>query len=74
MPAGLVDRGGFRKSSGSLAVTQIFALLARERLGCGSSLKRADTQLFVIGNAATLVADACLKGELCSWLDSTRFW
>jgi hypothetical protein len=30
--------------------------------------------LFVIGNAATLIADACLKGELCSWLDRARFW
>ena len=30
--------------------------------------------LFVIGNAATLITDACLKGELCSWLDRARFW
>ncbi len=30
--------------------------------------------LFVIGNAATLVADACLEGQLRSWLDRARFW
>ena len=30
--------------------------------------------LFVIGNAATLIADAGLKGQFCGWLDRARFW
>jgi hypothetical protein len=30
--------------------------------------------LFVIGNAATLITDAYLEGQLYSWLDRTGFW
>jgi hypothetical protein len=33
----------------------------------------AESLLFVIGNAATLITDACLKGELRSWLDRVSF-
>ena len=37
-------------------------------------LNAAMSRLFVIGDAATLVTDACLDGQLRSWFDRARFW
>jgi hypothetical protein len=68
----------FRKG----ARTAIGGEITHQRRGaadCGEFCPRfreryaASQLLFVIGNAATLVTDACLKGQLCSWLDRTRF-
>ena len=48
-------------------------LLVRAFIPKATTSQETNT-LFVLGNAATLVTDACLKGELCSWLDRARFW